>query len=434
MTDVHERQAYLRPQTPARLGLAVIVLFAGTISAWSAFAPLSDAAIAEGSLQVEGRRQSVQHPYGGVIQSLHVEEGETVSKGEVLAVLSGTELRSERDVLLVEKASLLAQRARLLAEREEWDEPRFSEELMALDHAAAREAMENARRILATSNRQHQAAIDVLEAQIQQFRETIAGAQAEAKGFERQAGLIDEELQGARKLLKQGYTTRPRVLALERQASQLKASAGAKRSEIATAEQSIAEAEREIAQLEEERLASLAQELRQVETGLSEVRPKLEAAEDAVQRTEIKAPASGHVVGLSVFTEGGVIEAGAPLMDIVPAANPFFVQARLRPTDLRGVEVGQTADIELLSIPRGERPDLQGEVETVSADRLEDERTGEGYYSLQVRLNADDLEDAGVRLQAGMPVRVVMPIEARTLLGYLTSPLMDEVTTAFREP
>lgn len=427
------RTAYSRPQGPARLGLVVIALFAGTMTAWSALAPLSDAAVAQGSLQVEGRRQSVEHPYGGVIEDLRVSEGDHVEKGDILITLSDTERRSNRDVLLVEKTGLLATKARLVAEREGWDAPRFPDNLDRLDEAAAREAVASETAILETRNRQHEAAVNVVSSQIAQFRETIAGAKVEAAGLERQAGLIDEELEAARSLLEEGYTPRPRVLGLEREASQLRSALAAKTAEIASARQSIAEAESEMARLEHTRLTTVTEELRGVQTKLAEIEPKLEAAEDALRRTEITAPATGQVVALSVFTEGGVVQPGAKLMEIVPSGNPFFVEARLPLTELNGIEPGQEADIQLLSVPRSDRPHMSGTVETISADRLEDERTGEGYYSLQVRLDPDDLDDADIELQAGMPVQVVMPTEARTLIGYLTSPLLDEVSTAFRE-
>jgi membrane fusion protein, epimerase transport system len=213
----------------------------------------------------------------------------------------------------------------------------------------------------------------------------------------------------------------------------LRSALAAKRAEIASAGEAVAEAQAEIAGLERSRLAAVTEELRDAEAALSAVEPKIAAAEDALLRTDIRAPASGEIVALSVFTEGGVIAAGAPLMEIVPSAAPFFVDARLRLTELHGIAAGQRAEIQLLSAPRSTRPDLSGFVETVSADRLEDERTGEAYYAIQVRLDADDVAASNFPLQAGMPVQVVMPTEARTLIDYLTSPLFDEFDTALRE-
>lgn len=433
ITQDDARGVYSRPQTPARIGVGVLILFLLVIGGWSMLAPLSDAAIAQGSLQVEGRRQSVQHPYGGVVREIAVTEGQQVDEGEILVTLSDTEPRANRDVLLVEKAGLVARKARLAAERDGLDTFDTPAAIDGIGEETLNEAIANEMAILEARARQSASAIGVIDRRIEQLQTTRDGALVEAEGLERQAGLIGEELEAAKTLLEQGYAPRPRVLGLEREASQLQSSLAAKRAEIGSAAQAIAEAETEIAGLERTRIASVTEELRDAEAALSALEPKLAAAEDALVRTKIRAPASGEIVALSVFTEGGVIEAGAPIMEIVPSAAPFFVDARLRLTELHGIAAGQVADIQLLSAPRRERPEIRGVVETVSADRLVDERTGDGYYALQVRLNDEDVAASNFDLQAGMPVQVVMPTQARTLIDYLTSPLLDEIDTAFRE-
>lgn len=432
--DSDDRAAWSQPHRPARIGIAVIAAFVLVIGGWSALAPLSDAAIAQGSLQVEGRRQSVQHPYGGVVKEIAVTEGQHVEKGEVLVTLSDTEPRAELDVLVVEKAGLAVRRQRLIAEREGAADFEPPAGLERIDPATLAETIASERALMAARLRQHESAVTVIERRIEQLRTTRDGAEVEAEGLERQIELTEEELEAARTLLEQGYTPRPRVLGLERDVAQLRSALAAKRAEIASAAQAVAEAQAEIAGLERSRLAAITEELRDAEAALSAVEPKIAAAEDALLRTDIRAPASGEIVALSVFTEGGVVAAGAPLMEIVPSAAPFFVDARLRLTELHGIAAGQRAEIQLLSAPRSVRPDLSGLVETVSADRLEDERTGEGYYAIQVRLDADDVAASDFALQAGMPVQVVMPTQARTLIDYLTSPLFDEFDTAFREP
>lgn len=427
------RSAYERPQRPARLGLAVIAVFVLGIGTWSALAPLSDAAIAQGLLQVEGRRQSVQHPYGGVVEEITVSEGAFVKEGDTLLVLSDTGPRAERDVLLVEQAGLVARRQRLIAEREGLEEVSAPQPPAGVPDAMLQDALESERRVLEARRRLHDSSVNVLRSKMEQLQATIEGARVEAEGLRRQAELIDEELAAARTLLEKGYTPRPRVLGLEREASQLRSALAAKEAEIGASVQAIEEARTEIARLERTRVTSVTEELRTTEAALAGIEPKLAAAEDALRRTTIKAPATGEVVALSVFTEGGVIEAGTRLMDIVPSASTFFVDARLRLTDLHGISAGQAADVQVLSAPRSTRPDLTGTVRTISADRLTDDRTGEGYYALQVALDPDDVSASGFDLQAGMPVQVVIATEPRTLIDYLTSPLLDEIDTAFRE-
>jgi HlyD family secretion protein len=134
-----------------------------------------------------------------------------------------------------------------------------------------------------------------------------------------------------------------------------------------------------------------------------------------------------------VFTEGGVIQPGEKLLDVVPLANPLIVEARLRLGDVNEVMPGRRADVRLTGINHVERPTINGVVQTVSADRLTDKDSGEGYYALQVALNADDVKKSRVELQAGMPAEVIVTTRPRTLFEYLISPLRDEITGAFRE-
>jgi len=416
---------------PVVIGLVVVMLFAGSLVAWSAFAPLSDAAVAEGVIQVQGRRQEVQHPYGGVVRELRAGEGDLVAEGDVLISLSDVKPKAELDVLTTDRDRLLMARARIAAEQRgaaELDPPVGLSERGDGDTLLAAEQA-----ILRANIRQHASAAEVIERRGNRQREQITGAVAEMAGLERQLALLEDELNGARRLFEQGLTTRPKVLELERGASQLRGAIGAKQAEIGSARQAVAEAEAERAGLDRQRVAELAAEQREIGARLAEIEPKIDFAEDTLRQSEIRAPAGGRVVELAVFTEGGVIQPGARLMSIVPSDAAFFVEARLRLTELHGIRPGQAATIELLSTPRQERPHISGRVTTISADRIVDERTGQGYYALQIALDEHDTAAARIDLQAGMPVQAIMPTRERTLIDYLMSPLLDEVSTAFRE-
>jgi len=203
--------------------------------------------------------------------------------------------------------------------------------------------------------------------------------------------------------------------------------------EAASLQQSIGEAKLGLAKLERERVTEITNDLRQVSSSLAENGPKLEAASDVLNRTAITAPSSGTVVGLSVFTEGGVIQPGAKLMDVVPQDDPLIVDARLQLTDIGDVRRAQPADVRLTSVPRNERPQIRGEIMTVSADKLTDDKTGKGYYAVRVKLNDDDVKASKVALQPGMPTEIIVTTRPRTLVGYLIGPLTDEISGAFRE-
>lgn len=422
------------PMRPAMWGGGVIVLFLAFLTIWGFTAPVSGAAVAEGSLQVKGQRQSVQHPYGGVIEKLNVADGQEVKKGELLVQLTDHEPRARLDVLRAERITLLAQEARLIAERDHQTEPDFDKRLASFSqHGNTAQAIASERAVLGARQRQFDTQKNMLESKISQLSEQTSGLQAQVDGLKRQSELLEEEAQGARQLLASGFTPKTRVLALDRTAAQLDGERGSKMAEAASLQQSIGEAKLGLAKLERERVTEITNDLRQVSSSLAENGPKLEAASDVLNRTAITAPSSGTVVGLSVFTEGGVIQPGAKLMDVVPQDDPLIVDARLQLTDIGDVRRAQPADVRLTSVPRNERPQIRGEIMTVSADKLTDDKTGKGYYAVRVKLNDDDVKASKVSLQPGMPTEIIVTTRPRTLVGYLIGPLTDEISGAFRE-
>jgi HlyD family type I secretion membrane fusion protein len=426
--------SYNDPARPALWGLAAILAFVLMFVVWGYAAPLSSAAIAEGSLQVEAQRQSVQHPYGGIAEKIFVTEGQRVEQGQVLIKLDDTEARAKLDVANAEVVALLAEQERLICERDgtgpaELD--RFGRANQGRDGMG--QALANERAVMLARSRQYEAEKGMLASKVAQLKEKIAGLKAQIGGLTRQQASVEEELEGARKLLSSGYGPKTRVLALERTSAQMLADRGSRMADLAGAEQAIGEAELAIAKQERDRIMDITNQLRSTQSALAEALPKLDAAQDVLDRTVIRAPMGGSIVGLSIFTEGGVVQAGARLMDIIPANDPMIVDARLPLYDINDVRPGFTADIRLTGVPRSERPQLKGEVISVSADKITDQATGASYFSVRVRLDPDDVKKAKIGLQPGMPAEVVVATQSRTLASYLLGPLLDEIGRAFRE-
>ena len=433
-TLTRDRAFYARPGRPALLGAVVVGAFAAAMTMWGTLAPISGAAIASGNLQVEGRRQSVQHPYGGVVRQLPVRDGARVEKGQLLIALDDSDPRAKLEVLIADRDAALAAEARLIAERDGRDAPDFADSLRADgEKPAARQSMANEAAMMAARKHQFDAETAVLRGKIKELEAQIVGTQAQLTGTEKQRELLADELGGAQHLYELGYTPKTRILALQREAARLQADVGAQQANIAGMQQQIAQNELEIAKAARARMSEITDQLRVAESKLAELAPKIEAATDVVARTRITAPATGAVVGLDVFTEGGVVQPGARLMDIVPTDNPLIASARLKLSDINEVAVGHRAEVQLTGVNYIERPRLYGTVRTVSADRLTDDKSGQGYYAVEVALDPDDVRKSRVELQAGMPAEVIVPTRPRTLFEYLLGPLRDEITRAFRE-
>lgn len=425
---------FMNPAAPARLGLIVIVVFVMAMIGWGALAPLSGAVVANGVLQAEGGRKAVQHPYGGVVAELLVREGDTVRAGQVLMRLSDADPRAQYDVLASERDTLMAAQGRLVAEQAGETEPRFADDLLSrVDEAGVQQAINSEIALMAARAKQFETGANVLQQQKSQLDERITSADAQIDGLEAQRESIAGELTDAQALLAQQLIERSRVLAQERSLNEIDSQISVLRTDIASASKAIAEAEFQIAGLARERQSEVSEGLRVNQAALAALTPQLAAAQDVLARTEIVATDNGTVVGLVIHTEGGVIAPGQELLGIVPSDAPMIVEARMQLADITDVERGEIADLRLLSLPASTRPRLSGTVETVSADRVIDERSGQSYYALRIALDAQQVADAGVDMTSGMPVQVVIPTSGRTLLDYLTSPLLDEVSGAFRE-
>jgi HlyD family secretion protein len=148
----------------------------------------------------------------------------------------------------------------------------------------------------------------------------------------------------------------------------------------------------------------------------------------------VRAPEDGVVTDLRVHTPGGVIGAGAPLMDLVPRQDRLIVTARVRPEDIDVVRPGLDADVMLLPYNQRSVPRLKGVVTQVSADRLLDRRTDQPYYATKIRVQ--DPQPAGIgsiKIIPGMPAEVFIKTGRGTVALYALKPLLDSFNRAFRE-
>ncbi len=418
-----------------RVGVAVMVLFFGGLGGWAATAPLASAALAPGIVKVEANRQAVQHPDGGVIKAILVRDGDRVTEGQVLVRLDDTAARAQVDQIQAQWDAYKALEARLIAERDDREAIAFDPALAARRaDPRINELMTGQENLFEARRRALSGQTAVLRQRIAQIEDTITGLQGQAASQSQQLALIQDELGGTRTLYARGYAPRTKLLELERTAAALTGQQGEYVANIGRSRQQIGEAQMQIMQLGRDRLAEVSDQLRDAQTHLNDIEPRLRAARDTLARTELRAPQAGTVVGLSVFTVGGVIGRGDRVLDIVPSDSPLIVEAQLAPQDIDEVTEGLTAEVHLTAFKQRAVPIVHGAVRHVSADRLTDQRTGTGYYQVEVEIDRRELDPArGLYLVPGMPADVMIPLKARTALDYLAAPLTAGFNKAFRE-
>lgn len=422
----------------SRLWLALIVIgvFFGAFGVWAAFAPLQSGAIAYGEVTVAGNRKTVQHLEGGIVKNILVGEGDTVDAGQLLLRFEGTQAETQMRLLGGRLAAAMATRDRLMAEQNKAEEitfqydssqPMRNRQSEYLDILLGQQEIFDARRSFLRSQ------TDLTWQRIAQLREEINGLSAEARAQERQLALIKEETDALETLLKKGFARKPRILELKRQAAVIAGGREKNLAAIARARQRIVEAELSLGSTRTRFMNEVVMQLRETEEEIADLRDRIIAASDILQRLQVRAPVGGRVVNSQIFTEGGVVAPGAPLMDIVPADEMLIVEARIDPLDIDIVYPGLESEIRLSSYRTDEIQTIFGRVEDVSADSMMDPATGRSYYTARVVIDDQVIFPDDKRIYPGMPVELVIVAGHRTVLSYLFEPLSRRLGRAMRE-
>ena len=403
--------------------------------------PLDSGVHAVGQVAVSGNRQAVQHRDGGVVTAIHVREGENVKAGQVLVEMSAPDLRATERALTSDYLTLLAQRSRLLAERAGrggFAPPAEFAGLSAADRLLANQAMELQLAQLQAKRSSIGAQQSVLGQRSRQLGEQQIGYSEQRRSYREQQRIIGDELKGLRELQAKGFASLNRVRALERAQEELRGREAAMAAEVARASEGMGESRMQSITISAGNLQEVATELRDTQSKLSEVLPRLISAREQLQRSMVRAPATGQVVGLTVFTVGGVVSPGQTLMEVVPANKHLVIQAQVDPRGADDVYQGQQAQVRFTSVDDRTLPLLSGRVTTISADSFSDEKTGLSYFRAEVEVGADELQKVrGAlgrgKLRPGLPVEVVLAVRKRTALQYLLEPLGAHFWRSFRE-
>lgn len=431
-----QARADLSEARARRWGWLLVVLGFGGFMAWAALAPLDAGVASPGIVVVSGNRKAVQPLVGGKVAELAARDGDTVKTGQLLVRLDDTQARSQLDVARGQWYSALAVEARLTAERGARRDIAFPAALLdARGDPRAAGAMALQTELFATRRRAYESDIQVLRENVRGLDAQLQGLEEAARSRQDQKRLLNEEIERQRDLVKDGFLPRNRLSEQERA---LAAVAGA----LAEDAGNQGRIRQQMAELRA-RMGSREQELRkEIETQLTEVQrdaaalaSRLHALEFELANTEIKSPADGVVVGAAVHTIGGVVPAGASLMEIVPADDALKIDAQIAPHLIDKVRPGLEVDILFPAFQQSTTPHIPGRVLQVSADVLAEPKQGAQYFKAVVEVTPEGMGQLrDLKIRAGMPAEVFVRTGERTLLNYLVKPLTDRLNRALTEP
>ncbi|MFT6104722.1 MAG: HlyD family secretion protein [Paracoccaceae bacterium] len=421
---------------PLFFGFFALLLLVGGFGTWSVFVNISGAVIASGQIEVDQNRQVVQHPEGGVVEAVLVQEGDTVKAGSPLIRLDPEVLQSELSIVEGQLFELMARSGRLKAERDGTTEIRFSPEFLEIKKANPEvdELMAGQQRLFVARLDSQARETDQLARRTGQIINQIEGIDAQQVALTAQQDLIGQELRDQQSLLDKGLAQASRVLSLQREQARLLGTIGELTASRAEAEGRITEIEIELLKLGTRRREEAITRLRDLEYNMAELTERRLSLIGRRDRLVITAPVSGVVYNLVVNTPRSVLRPAQEVLFIVPQDRPLVIAAKITPIHIDEVYVGQEVIVRFSAFDARTTPELTGRVMQVSADAFLEERTQAPFYRAEIRLIEGEMAKLeGQTIIPGMPVETYIRTNDRTPLGYLVKPLADYFNKAFRE-
>lgn len=421
---------------PLVAALIAFALLFGGLGIWSTRAEITGAVIGAGMIEKATVMTAVQHPVGGVVEEIYVNDGDRVGAGDMLLRLDGAELRSDLKGTEGELWEVLANIGRLEAVIEDRREMRFH----PLFEAALRQQPD----LLPLVRRQEAQLADhfatlatqrgLLDQQIAQIGAQIAGVEAELAAKLDERDLMALEIEKARTLAGRQLINLSDLYDLERKDVSMRGAVGSLQARLAELRGRVAELRLErhgvAPELREKAADALARQ-RPLRARYLEARVKLL---DELAKLEIRAPIPGTIHDFRLQGRRSVAVAAKPLMMIVPEDDTIQVLVRVASTDIDQVYVGQPASLRFNAYSVRDIPIVLGTVSRVSADAFQDTKTRKFHYEVAVELIESEVEKLGGRtLVVGMPVDAYLATVTQTPMDYVLAPLQGYLSRAFRD-
>jgi HlyD family type I secretion membrane fusion protein len=425
-----------RLRRPMKVGAVIIGVFVLGLGLWASLYSRETGITAPGSVKVESNRKTIRYREGGTVRQILVKEGQRVRPGQPLILFDDVQPRAAYDVYQSQYDGLLAQAARFNAEGTNKAALEFPPELTARMADPRVAGMIRDQQFLFTTRLQlFQSQNSVLSQRLDQLQTQIEGQQAQVASVEEQRRLTAEEMAGYQILYDKGFAPKPLILRYQRSIADLAGRKGSLLADIARLRQQIGETRMQMVATRDQRESQAAEGLRDAQARLADVTPRLTAAKQALDGTIVRSPVDGYVFNLTQFTIGGVTGAGELLMDVVPANAPLMITAMIKPEDVDDVHVGMDARVRLSGLNQRWHAPLPAKVAVVSADRIDNERTGQSSYRVDLRIDPKELTKLkhGATITPGMPAQALIVAGKRTVMGSLISPITDTLHDALRD-
>jgi len=411
-------------------GLSVIFVVFGLVGGWMALAPLASSSVAMGTVSADLNKKTIQHLEGGKLTDILVKDGDKVTKGQVLLKLRDVQIKAQLDILQAQNQDAIALFARLKAQRDGLEKIKFPKEL------TDENSIKDQQNIFETTARTIKDEKAITRKKIAQLKEQMSGLNSLIESKQRRKDSISEEIKEWENLFKQRLVDKQRIRELKRENNMVEGDIANGYSEIAKLKEQISETKTVQLLREKEFKKETLQRYVETKSVLSDLKSKIIANEDTLNRTTITSPIDGTIVGLKVHTVGAIIRPGEPILEVIPSNSKLLVIAQVQTTDIDKMKKGLLADIMFSAFNLKQINVIQGNVIHVSADSFIDEVTGMPYYEAKIEVNEEGLktlDDNGFVLVSGMPAQVMIKLGNRTALSYFLKPFQQMLGRSFNE-
>lgn len=434
LIDQLEQNLSIRITKQIRIGYVVLGIFLGLLFGWSAFVPLSSAAISSGVVSVDGYSKQIQHLEGGIIVEIAVADGDQVSTGQALIKLDDTQIKAEYSKLQAQLTLATARKIRLEAEYADAKHISFPTTLQNIPDTLLQQAIAGQLEIF---SQQRQIIADKMRNIVERkmrYQQQINDITGSLTARKRQLSIVSNEMKLTEKYVKQGLLTRNDLFTLQNREAGIASEIKDKRAQLNAIKQELSQLEFEQENILSSRKTAV-NELMQTDRKLIiELKHAITKQHDKLKRTVIRAPVNGTVVNLQQHTIGGVLAPGQKILEIVPEGQKLVIDARIEPKDRDIVKSGQSAKIRFTAYSQRSSRPVEGMVKVISADRLIDVKTNIPYFLAKVEI-VEDLKMLfnDISIHPGMQAEVMIITGERTALSYLITPLQRSFSRAFVE-
>lgn len=443
IAKVHDIEWYsevprsIRKQTI--VGLVLVAVAFGGFGTWASTAPLAAAVLAQGSFVATGQNKILQHLEGGIIEQILVSEGDEVVEGQALVQLDETAALAKKRELFLRHMRLDVTAARLTAQFETMEKLDLSSLVKEYRGDTDVWAILVSQQLSFRSQQQKLSSeIALLQQNIRalEFREIGYTRQRDASI--RQLDLLKDEYAAKEILLKRGVARANEVKAILRAIAEAEGQIGRLEAEIAETQTQRTKGEQEVLRATSAYREDALERLQAIQGERDMVRQQLREASNILERATINAPVSGTVVRIHYHTNGGVIESGKAILEILPADVPLIIEAQISRNDIDSVKLGQEATVRLVALNQRTTPVIQGEVFYLSADALQQSGNGSAssndVYLARINIAPTELARVhGFTPTPGMPAEVMIQTNERTFFNYIAKPITDSMSRAFSE-